>query len=179
MRSVLIASIVTLLLVPATAAAQDPTVPLPPTPTPTPTPAPTPTPTPTPAPVPTPAPAPAKAKLTLKVADDEVLAGARIRVEGKLTPATRGAPVTVTFKRGGHTLRKVTTSAGDGDFVVGLKATRDGTVTVSAQSAATDTLTAGSAKGQKITVIKPFAHAGEHSASVNWLQDKLAAQHYS
>jgi hypothetical protein len=183
MRPVFLASIATLLLIPATAAAQDPTVP--PTPAPTPTPVPTPTPTPTPpptpmpAPTPTPPPTPTKAKLSLKVADDEVLAGARIRVEGKLTPATRGAKVTVTFKRGGHTLRKVTTGAGDGDFVVGLKAKGDGKVTVRAQSEALETLTAASARAPKITVIKPFARMGERSASVRWLQKKLAAKHYS
>ncbi len=108
-----------------------------------------------------------------------MLAGSRIRVEGTLTPATHGAKVTITFKRHGHTLRQVTTGAGDGDFVVGLRAKGDGTVTVSAKHAATDTLKAATAKPRRITVIKPYAHAGEHGASVKWLQRKLAAKHYS
>jgi len=183
MRPVILASLATLLLVPATAAAQDPTVPPTPapapTPTPTPTPTPVPTPAPTPTPTPTPTPAPVNAKLTLKVADDEVLGGARIRVEGKLTPATRGEKVTVTFKRHGRTMRKVTTGAGDGDFVVGLKATGDGRITVSATHAASATLKAATAKPRHVTVIKPYARAGERSASVKWLQRKLAAKHYS
>ncbi len=107
-----------------------------------------------------------------------VLSGTRIRVEGTLKPATRGAHVTITFKRHGHTLRKVTTGAGDGDFVVGLNTKREGRVTVRATHEATDKLTAASSKTHHITVIKPSVHAGEHSSSVRWLQRKLAAKHY-
>jgi len=179
MRPVRLA-LITLLLVPATAAAQDPA---PATPEPPPAPAPAPAPTPEPPPAPTPPaptpPEPAAGRLSLKVADDEVLAGSRIRVEGRLTPAVRGETVKVRFVRGGKTLREVTARAGDGTFVVGYRPRTGGRVTVRAVHEASAAVGAARATPRHVTVIKPSARPGERSASVRWLQRKLALKHYA
>jgi hypothetical protein len=188
MRRVCTAAALLMLVVPATAAAQDPTAPTPtptpttpvPTPTPpvTPTPAPTPVPAPAPAPVPTPTPPAATGKLTLKLGGD-VLVGQRVRVQGKLSPALSGQRVTVTFTRGKKTLRRVKVRTGQGGaFLLGYRATSDGPISVHAVHAGTAEVRKTRAATRRVQAIDTSVSPGEHSASVRWLQTKLDSLHY-
>ncbi|MEZ5120152.1 MAG: L,D-transpeptidase family protein [Solirubrobacterales bacterium] len=178
MRPVSLA-VIGLLFVPAAAAAQEPT---PTTPVPPPAPVPTPAPTPAPAPTPTPpppAPAPAAGKLSLTV-DAETLAHRKLRVRGTLSPAVRGQKVTVTIKRGRHTLRSVQARAGDnGAFLVGYTPKSGGRLSVRAVHQASAEVGAARARTRHVDVIVPHASPGSRGASVRWLQRKLAGLHYS
>jgi lipoprotein-anchoring transpeptidase ErfK/SrfK len=186
MRRVCTAAALLMLVVPATAAAQDPAAPIPvpttpapaPTPPVTPTPAPTPTPPVTPAPTPVPTPPAAIGTLTLKV-DADVLVGQRVRVQGKLTPALSGQRITVTFTRGRKTLRSVKVRAGKGGaFLVGYKAKSPGPISVHAVHAGTAEVKKTRASTQRVQAIATSVSPGQHSASVRWLQTKLDSLHY-
>jgi hypothetical protein len=188
MRPVCTAAVLLMLVVPATAVAQAPTTPAPtPTPTtptpatPTPTPAPPVTPAPAPAPpapVPVPVPVAATGKLTLKVPAD-VLTGHRIRVVGKLSPAVAGQHITVSFTRGGKTLRSVKVRAGTGGaFLVGYKVKSPGRVTVRAVHAATPQVKQARATVHHVEAIATSVSPGQHNASVKWMQRRLAGLHY-
>ncbi len=177
MRPVRLA-LATLLLLPATAAAQDPTTPPPPPAPPTPT-VPAPPPAPTPTPTPPPAPEPAKGSLTLST-PRETLTGHRIRVEGKLSPAVRGERVTVRFTRGSKTLRKVKVRAGaDGGFTVGYTPKSGGRVTVRAVHEASAAVTKATAKARHVEAIATSARPGQRTASVRWLKRALRAKRYA
>ncbi|UGS39267.1 L,D-transpeptidase family protein [Capillimicrobium parvum] len=189
MRPVSLA-VIGLLLVPAAAAAQEPMPPIPtpppapapapaPAPPPAPAPAPPAPPAPTPPPVPTPPPAPAAGTLSLNVAH-EALAHSKLRVQGTLSPAVRGQRVTVTIKRGRHTLRSVKVRAGSrGTFLVGYTPRSGGRITIRASHAASAEVGAARAAVRRVDVIVPHATPGSHGSSVRWLQRKLAGMHYS
>jgi hypothetical protein len=168
-------AVTALLLLPATAAAQEPT---PPT-TPVPAPTPTPTPPPVPPPAPTPPPAPAAGGLTLSATTD-ALAGERLRVRGRLTPALAGQRVLVRIVRRGRTLRSVTARAGSGGrFLVGYTPKTPGPITIRATHAASPEVAAVRAAPRRVEVIAPAAAAGQRNASVRWLQRKLAGLRYA
>jgi hypothetical protein len=191
MRSVSLA-VLGLLLVPAAAAAQEPTPTTPtpppattpapapvPVPVPAPTPPPAPVPAPPPAPVPAPPPPPAAGTLSLKVGS-ETLAHRKLRIRGTLSPAVRGQQVTVTVKRGKHTLRSVKVRAGSkGTFLVGYTPKSGGRISVRATHQASAEVGAARARTRHVDVIVPHASPGSRGQSVRWLQRKLAGMHYS
>jgi peptidoglycan hydrolase-like protein with peptidoglycan-binding domain len=169
-----------LLLLPATAAAQDPaTVPppqVPPAPPAQPAqPAPPAPPTqPTPPP-----PAPAAGTLSLSV-PGTALAGERFHVRGRLQPAIAGEKVTVRFSAGGRKVRAVELPVGAGGrFDLRFTMRSAGPLTVRAVHDATAAVAAVRARSRRVTVLEASARFGARGASVRWLQRRLADLHYA
>src|SRR5688572_27420278 len=98
-------------------------------------------PPPPPEPVPAPAPAPA-ATLSMETERDRaVLAGARLRVAGRLAPATPGQHVVVRIYRGTRKLAAKSVAVGaDGAYRTRVPVRRAGTLTVRASHRATPQL---------------------------------------
>jgi lipoprotein-anchoring transpeptidase ErfK/SrfK len=128
---------------------------------------------------PPPAPAPAAGTLSLKVAG-QVLAGQRIRVQGALAPAVAGQHVTVRFTRGHKTLRSVRVAVHSaGAFAVGYAPKRAGRVTVRAVHAATPQIALARAKARHVLALATAIRPGQRTASVRWLQGRLAGLRYA
>lgn len=161
-----------LLLIPASAAAQQPTTPVP---------TPPPAPAPAPAPTPPPAPAPAPVAGVLRInATPVTFAGQRIEVKGHLTPVVKGQQVVVRFYRHGHKLRAVAVEPGrDGRFRLRYSTTTTGSIVVRAVHRATKAMRTAVAKPRRVKVLRPSVGPGAHGDSVRWLQRHLARLHYA
>jgi lipoprotein-anchoring transpeptidase ErfK/SrfK len=155
------------LLLPATAAAQDPV----------PTPTPTPTPTPVPAP---PAPTIAMAAANVHVAghDEIALRGRAYRLRGTMTPPVAGEKVTLAIHRNGKRVRSVRVRvAADGSFSRRMKPRTAGRYSVRASHAASAALAAANGPKVKVQVVEPRAADGASGPLVRLLQrglDRLA-----
>jgi len=178
-RSILLA-IAAALLVAAPAAAQDP---VPPTTTPTPPTTPT-----TPPPPAEPAP-PATGKLSLRLErvngrHATVLAGARVRVRGTLSPYVAGQRVHVRLYRGGKRLRAKTVSirpgrsGRKGTFLLNFTPEAVGRLTVRATHDATPELARAVAQPRGFAVLPRHVGPGSGSHAVRALQRKLRSLGY-
>ena len=168
-----------LLALPASALAQAPVTPA--------APAPAPAPAPAAAPAPAPAPVPAiKGKLKLRAekvgSRRTVLAGARWRVRGILTPYVAGQKVVVRYYRGGKKLKakKVTLrrSGGRGVFLTGFTTKGSGRVTIRATHRGTAKLKTVKARSTAVTVLPRYAGSGSSPATIRLLQTRLARLGY-
>jgi len=163
--------------VPATAAAQDLLAPPPATPTPA------------PAAAPAPAAVPAVAgRLALRAervgGGRAVLAGARWRVRGTLTPYVAGQLVTVRFVRSGRRLKvkrvavRPSRTGRSGTFRVSFSTRRPGRIGVRASHAATPELAPAVARPTAVDVLPLRARSGSRGPAVRVLQQRLARLGY-
>jgi hypothetical protein len=169
------ATIIAILVLPATAAGQTP-------------PLPTPTPTPSPAPSPAPAPAPpSRMSIGLegvhRVGHDLVtLRGAKVRVRGVVSPFVAGQSALVRVYRGGRKVvsRKVAIrqAGANGAFAVSVTA-RDGRLTIRASHRATARQGRMAARPQRLLAIAPQAGPGARGPTVRVLQTRLSTLRYA
>ena len=135
-----------------------------------------------------PAPAPVAGVLELRAErvgrGRTVVAGARWRVRGTLSPYVAGQQVTVRLVRGSSELqvKRVTllpSSTGQsGTFVVGLRSTRPGRVLVRASHEATPELASVVARPTTIVVLPRRVRPGSKGLAVRLLQQRLARLGY-
>ncbi len=142
-----------------------------------------------PAPAPAPAPpAPATGKLALRAervgGGGAVLAGARWRVRGTLTPYVAGQTATVRFVAAGRKLKvkRVTLRASrtgrSGEFLVSFRSRRPGRITVRASHAGTPELSTVVARPAAVDVLPVRVGPGSGGRAVRLLQGRLARLGY-
>jgi hypothetical protein len=176
-RSAFLLSAAVTLLIAAPAAAQDP-VPSGTAPSTT-----------TPPPPTTPAPAPATGKLVIALERvngraASVLAGARFRVRGTVTPFVAGQQVVVRIYRGTRKLAsravavRATSTGRSGTFVLGYRSGRPGHLVVRASHRATPELATLVARARGVDVLPLRARPGSKGLAVRTLQRKLKALGY-
>ena len=181
MRTAPLVLAVLLLGVPATARAQDLSAPPPTTTSPPAT-------APAPANAPAAVPAPVVGRLALRAErvgrGRAVLAGARWRVRGRLTPYVAGQQVIVRFARSGRKLKvkRVTVrpsrTGRSGAFVVSFSTRRPGRVGVRASHPATPELATAVAPPTAVDVLPLRARPGTRGLAVRVLQQRLARLGY-
>ncbi len=138
-----------------------------------------------PAAAPTPAGA-VKGKLDLRAekvgSRQTVLAGARWRVRGILTPYVAGQKVVVRYYRGGKklTAKKVTLrrSGGKGVFLSGFTTKGSGRVIVQATHRGTAKLETVKARSTGVTVLPRYAGSGSSPSTIRLLQTRLSELGY-
>ena len=144
------------------------------------------------APAATPAPAavpvPAAGKLALRAervgGPRAVLAGARWRVRGRLTPYVAGQQVTVRFVRSGKSVKvkrvalRPSRTGQSGTFRVAFRSTRPGRVSVRASHAASPELATVVARPTAVDVLPRRVRPGAHGLAVRVLQRRLARLGY-
>ena len=147
-----------------------------------------PTPTPTPTPTPAPAPPAAAGKMSLKLErvhrlgkQQVVLRGDKLRVRGSVSPFVPGQRVTVRLYRGRSKLAAksvlVKPAGPNGAFIVSLKPTA-GRLTVKASHRATPQQVTFTAKSKRVIGVSPHASLGQRGPAVRLLQSRLANLHY-
>ena len=162
-----------LLALPAGATAQEPAAPAPAAPAPAAAP-------------PVAAPPPVAGKLVIraeKVGNRRtVLAGARWRVRGTLTPYVAGQKAVVRFYRGGRKLAAkqvaLRPSGGKGVFLTAFTTKGAGRIIVRATHRATAALKTVKARPTAVTVLPRYAGAGSSPSTVRLLQSRLSALGY-
>ncbi len=142
------------------------------------------TPAPAIAPAPAPVPAPLAGRLTLRAervgAGRAVLAGARFRVRGRLTPYVAGQQVVVRFARSGRRLKvkrvtpRPSRTGRSGTFLVSFSTRRPGRIGVRASHPATPELATAVARPTAVDVLPRRVRRGTRGVAVRVLQQRLA-----
>ncbi|HEY8583945.1 MAG TPA: L,D-transpeptidase family protein, partial [Capillimicrobium sp.] len=109
-----------------------------------------------------------------------VFAGDKVAVKGRLTPAKAGQRVAVRILRDGKPLKERTVkTARDGRFSHTFGGVSAGQARVVAVHERSRAIARSRATPRELAVLEPSASYGSRSASVQWLQRKLAQKRYA
>jgi hypothetical protein len=141
--------------------------------------------TPPPAPTPAPTAGPSGGKLDLRLSgiyhagnDRIAFVGGEIGIRGVVAPVVAGEQVEVKIKRGRKTVRDKTVTVGADGFHLSYRSRKRGTLTITAQHAASPNQVEMKAAPLKIDLVRPSVHRGGSGVVVRFMQARLDALHY-